>query len=1844
MKILIMKRFILLLPVPLVGIVLLVVHACSSSSPEIIKVDPGFKEYISGYSSGMMSREGEVLIVLEDQIPAGKKISNKQLQKLLTISPEVKGKVVLDENRMIQFIPDAPLPSGQFFTVSLQLDAFTKVKPGFEEFQFQFSTFEQVMNLSLDGLKSYNKFDARFLKLEGEIECRDFAETDKVKKTLEVNLNGKLLAVRLEEKTGENLWKFTIDSLERKSTEQSVEISWNGKPIRSSDLGKRTVKIPALGDFDVHSVNVIDEEDQSLEIRFGDPIFPGQDLKGMIRLLDTNGREIPRLSFDVDYNLVRVYLPNRFVGLYTLKCAAGIQSTAGGKMKANYERKIELNEPKPQVRLIGSGLILPNSQGLIFPFEAVSLKAVDVRIIKIYEKNVHHFLQVNDLDGDNELTRFGKIIAEHKVRLDYDKSKNLNQWNSHVLDLEKWITPEPGAIYQIGIKFDKTYITCACNEEKEKPLEPTNDEGWNESQWHSYGFDGYSDWGSWESYSPCEDGYYYGNAVNRNILASNIGMVFKLEVDKKSTVFLSDMLTTEPMANTAVEYYDFTNNLIAQGTTNSEGMFTTKLSRKPFLLIAKKGKQRGYLKLTDGLSNPLSKFDVGGEDVQEGIKGFIYAERGVWRPGDSIYVNFMLQDAKDLLPTYHPVNFEFRDPSGNIIYEVSRTTHENGIYDFRTATSESGKTGNYTAEVTVGNHTYTKLFKVETIKPNRLKIYLDAYDAYTKDSSSIRAEWLHGASAKGLEAEVELQLSPLKTTFKGYDDYAFDSPLRHGGTEQLLVFHNVLDRNGSAKFANKQLVSNEAAGMLRANYITKVYEKGGDFSLDRKMATYSPYQAYVGIKIPKGKDYYSSLETKKKYRFDIASVKPDGSVNPLKKVHLKVFKIDRKWWYENNEEITSYTFKEGAMLYRDTVLKCTSGKSSFEYSVPEYDYGTYLFLVTDEVGGHQSGTFVEFDWSDWSRSNRSDVSKASMLTFATDKKQYLKGEKVQISFPSPSKGRALISVETSQKIVKKFWIETQEGETVHEFETTAEMAPNAYVHITLLQPHHATKNDLPIRMYGIMPIEVIDPNTQLAPVITMGDEIRPESKARIQVHESNGRSMSYTLAIVDDGLLDLTHFQTPQPWNTFYSKEAIGVQTWDMYDYVLGAYTGNMGHLLSVGGDGEAIVGNGPKANRFPPMVKFVGSFTLPAGGSKVHEVEIPNYIGSVRVMVVARDDKAYGNAEKTVKVKKPLMVIATLPRVLGPGESFSMPVDVFAMEKHVKNVKVTVEPNEMFTLDDSKSKSIEFSQEGDEVIDFKMKVNNRIGIGKVKVTAVSGNETSTYEVELDIRASNPYTYDVQEFELEAGKSVDATVLFDGLLGSQSAVIEVSTMPQIQLEKRMKYLLEYPHGCVEQTTSSVFPQLYLNTIADLTDKQRTVIDRNIKAGIARLQLFQNYEGGFSYWPGDNGSNEWGTNYAGHFLLEAELLGYKLPAGMKARWVDYQKREASNWQVDFSRNGGTSDVLTQSYRLYLLALSGNADVGAMNRLKEKANLDGVEKYRLATAYAQLGLIEKAQDMVKGATASISFYRDLSGNFGSDVRDKAILLESELILNPKKPAHETAKEIAALLSSDRWMSTQETAYALLAFGKYATRGGNSAASKFAYSVDGKSFAIENIGKKLKQFEVLPTGAVKNSKLRLNNRGSGSLYVTVITRKIPKVGEETDKSSKLKMSVWYEDMDGKKIQPEKMAQGTEFKAFVKISNPTNKDYKEMALNQIFPSGWEIYNSRLFGSVGSRSGVQYDDIRDDRVLSYYSLSRNASITIEVSLHATYKGRFYLPAVYSEAMYDHGIHAQKKGKWIDVK
>ena len=462
----------------------------------------------------------------------------------------------------------------------------------------------------------------------------------------------------------------------------------------------------------------------------------------------------------------------------------------------------------------------------------------------------------------------------------------------------------------------------------------------------------------------------------------------------------------------------------------------------------------------------------------------------------------------------------------------------------------------------------------------------------------------------------------------------------------------------------------------------------------------------------------------------------------------------------------------------------------------------------------------------------------------------------------------------------------------------------------------------------------------------------------------------------------------------------------------------------------------------------------------------------------------------------------------------------------------------------------------------------------------------------------------------------------------------------MDFSRRLQYLVQYPHGCVEQTTSSVFPQLYLTDIFDLTLDRKQEIQSNIENGIKRLGHFQRPNGGMSYWMGENTANDWGTSYSGHFMIEAEKKGFVLPLSFKSNWIAYQKQAARDWRPSYKTYN--SD-LAQAYRLYTLALAGSPDLASMNRLREFTEISNEAKWRLAAAYALAGQKEASTQIAQTANIEFKPQKYNYYTYGSIDRNRAMALETMVITKDNR-ARELSKTIAKDLSSNRWMSTQTTAYSLLAIAKMVDANGGKAV-KVNYTINGKTETIDT-NSAIAQRELAVQDGSNN--LSFKNNQNNIVFVRVLNSgKLP-LGKELVEKRGLSVSVSYKDLKGTTIDISKLQQGQDLVATVTVSNLKNEHVNDVALTQIFPSGWEIVNTRFtdFGS-STTSQARFTDIRDDRVNFYFDLNkkgRYGTKTFNVMLNASYLGTYYLPGVQVEAMYDDEFLVRNKGRWITVE
>ena len=1843
-------------------------YSCTRTQKDIIP-SADYAPYVNAYTGGVISQNSTIRIELTHDQPMVD-MNNELKSNPFSFSPSLKGKAYWVSNNTIEFVPEeGALKPGTLYEGTFRLGDFIEVDKKLKEFNFSFRVQERNFTLQLESLP-ITATQPNEINIKGEIRFSDVVKKEEVEKMLTASDGKKSYPVEVTATDNHTRYLFSIRQIPREADDYPLTITANGNAAGIDRKQSEEVLIPAKDCFRFMSAERIDQPENGIEIVFSAPLSTTQDLKGLI--------EIPEISssiFQISENRVFIYFEANTQNKLTLNIHEGVKDCQGKALGTSHTISFSEVSLKPQVEMSTTAAILPDSKSLIIPFRAVNLYAVDLSVIRIFENNVLMFMQTNSLASANELRRSGRLVYKKTLWLAKDASKDIHHWGDYSIDLAGLIHQEPGAIYRVILSFRQEYSAYPCGGGENQDMKfadsstsdgltkvsgsvlSEEDEAiWNTPEAYYYYNGGTMDWSVYrwtERDNPCHPSYYMDSdrAAACNVFASNLGMIVKRNSLNKLWIAVSNILDTKPIGKAQVTAYNFQLQPIGKGETNGEGFVEIAPNGVPFIIVAESEKQKAYVRVVDGEEQSVSRFDVGGKDIQKGLKGFIYGERGVWRPGDTLHISFILEDREKRIPDKHPVALEIYNPRGQFYTKMISTQGMNGFYTFDVPTQATDPTGLWNAYIKVGGTTFHKGLRIETIKPNRLKINLalpKILQATDKDVyAPLTSTWLTGATASRLKAKIEMSLSKVNTQFKNYGQYIFNNPATDFTTIKTNVFDGTLDAEGKTSVTLKVPTATEAPGMLNATFTTRVFEPGGDASIYTQTIPFSPFTSYVGINLNQPKGKY--IETDKDHVFDIVTVNTQGQLVNRTNLEYKIYRIGWSWWWENSgESFGTYINNSSITPVASGNLQTRGGKASFKFRVDYPSWGRYLVYVKDKESGHATGGTVYIDWPEWrGRSSKTDPSGIKMLAFSLNKDSYEIGETATAIIPAAAGGRALVSIENGSTVLRQEWIEVSNGgDTKYTFKITPEMTPNVYLHISLLQPHAQTVNDLPIRMYGVVPVFVTNSQTVLQPQIQMPEVLRPETNFNVTVSEKSGKPMTYTLAIVDDGLLDLTNFKTPDPWNDFYSREALGIRTWDMYDNVLGASAGSYSSLFSTGGDATLKPADA-KANRFKPVVKFIGPFYLGKGKSQTHTLKLPMYVGSVRAMVVAGQDGAYGNAEKTAFVRTPLMMLSTLPRVLSIQEEITVPVNIFAMENQVKNVTVSLQASGGgVQIVGTNQQSLKFTQPGDQLVFFTLKTGSKTGKATIHLTANGGGQQTKENIEIDVRNPNPVVTLRNSQWIEAGQSKELSYNLSSSSTNNQIKLEVSRIPSVDISRRFDFLYNYQHHCTEQLTSKALPLLFVAQFKTIDKTEAEKIKTNVQEAIRQIYGRQLPNGGFVYWPGNAVADEWISSYAGMFLTLAQEKGYAVHANVLNKWKRFQRAAAQNWRMPQEASGWQQwqSELQQAFRLYTLALAGVPEYGAMNRMKEQTGLSIQAKWRLAAAYALTGKMKPAEELVYNVETTVNPYSSMNQIYGSSDRDEAMILETLILMNRERDALQQAKVVSKNLSQEDWFSTQSTAFALMAMGRLAEK--LSGTLDFVWSWNDKQQPAVKSAKAVFEKEIATTP--KSGTVSVKNQGKGALSVDLITRTqllndtLPAI------SDNLRMDIRYANLNGTPLSVNDIIQGTDFMAITSISNISGtSDYTNLALTHIIPSGWEIYNERMVapetenaaadGSGQSVSKYSYQDIRDDRVLTYFNLRRGETKVFTVRLQATYAGNFILPAVQCEAMYDVNVQARSK-------
>lgn len=1783
-------------------------------------------QWIAAYTPEHIDMASQIRIEVTDSLLV-RLDTLRPLGKFFRFSPSIQGEAVYAQGgRYLEFSPrPGALKPEESYHCRLDMAALTGIDT-LKEFAFEFRVIRREVKFKEVRVR-IDPADVGMVHIEGLLKF-NFQPGDLSLDNSLLTCQEKETVSRIQPTADSRQYTFSISGIRRQENDFELEIEYNA--TEGCDKIATKVMIPGQAEFKLLRAERHQTVQPYLELEFSAPLDVTQELDGLVTI---DG--IESLRIDRDRNQIRVYYPNNGLTDLVLRLSELIRSEDGRILKAEVVQHMEQEVLPPAIEIPINGTILPDSRNLSLPFRAVNLAAVDVEVVKIYSDNILTFLQDSEMEESSQLRRVGRLIYKQTVRLDKDPSLNLHQWQNFSVDLNNLFRQERGAIYNIRFTFRKAYSLY--DRVKAAPFEVQNGvtisdkDTWDEPcayigrrapdyKWREY------EWQ--ESDDPTKDSYYMSTAhmPEYNLAASNLGLIVKRANSDRLWCTVSDIMTASPLAGIRVTAYNFQLREIGSACTDEQGFADFRTDGNPFVITASDGVSTTFLKINGASELSTSRFDVGGKKTPQGIKGFIYGERGVWRPGDEIYLTLIVEDRQHALPANHPVTMELHTPGEQLYDRQTLTRSVDGIYVFRTKTADDAPTGQWDARFKVGGQTFHHTVRIETIKPNRLKIHISSPEILRGASGAeigLDARWLTGPVAAGLQASVEMSLFSDPHPFERYDDYRFANPLYAFSSSRHDLLSGRLDSLGQITKQIRIPATQQAPGVLQANLIARVAEAGGDESITSRSVRYSPYEAYVGIRLGD-----REFETDCDLHFPVIAVDPDGKPIDSRELEYKIYRLDWSWWREGSAaELSRYVQSESAQTVASGQLRTVAGKAEIPFRIDYPAWGRYLVFVRDIGSGHATGGEIHIDWPDWrGHSDKSNPTATTMLSFALDKRNYEVGDLATVYLPRSSGGRVLLSVENGSRVLSRRWVRlSNKEETAHRLRITRDMAPNFYVHATLLQPHAQTVNDLPIRMYGVEGAEVIDRRTILHPQIEVADEILPQREFAIRIHERDNKPMSYTLAIVDEGLLDITAFRTPQPWQAMNRREALGVRTWDMYDDVIGAYAGKFTSILSVGGD-EAIREAAGKEKRFNPVVKFLGPFTL-NGGTKTHQITLPMYVGSVRVMVVAAHAGSYGSADKTVTVRSPLMLLPTLPRVLACGDRVRLPVNFFASDEALGDIQVNIETEGPVSVAGGRSRTLHFASAGEKMVDFELLCDRqKSGQAKICISARGGGHSVNETLAIDVRNPQPLitTVETRNVGGGAGDRFSWQGMEDG-----SVRMEIATIPVIPFSGVFSFMADYGHFCTEQLSAKAMYLLYARRF--LHENEQRQAEEMLPDILKKILSRQLPDGGFAYWPGYTDAQPWVTSMAGEVMIEARRQGFAIDRKAVDRWIEHQKNAVRNYRHTTVRAAD----LVQAYRLYTLVLAGEKPAAAMNKLRESPNLSQQALMRLAAAYVILErgdvaakLIEKADETPRLPGSYETFYTPL--------RDLAMEVETWALIGDSNRVATAARKLADKFSSKNY-STQEIAFTSVAMSRLAD----------LMTSDNNEVIISQSGEKalilrnMQDVEEVALNAATGS-VSIENKGKEIVCVSLTTSRRPAADETIPATAAgVEISVRYTDRQGREIEVEKLRQGEEFIARVSVKKSAG-DSESMALTLAVPSGWEIWNERLMNEAAA-GDLKHLDIRDDRICWYFGLKAGEPREFAIRLRAAWCGEFVLPATVCEDMYDTSCRAVLSNRRVKV-
>ena len=1465
-----------------------------------------------------------------------------------------------------------------------------------------------------------------------------------------------------------------------------------------------------------------------------------------------------------------------------LVVSEGLTAMDGAPLRESQTHRVRFRDLAPYIDFREDGEFLAASGDRTVVVESRNIPAARLQIDRVYRNNLHALFVTGSFGSAwRNVEWYGDRIVDEVLEL----AGPANATVTTAIDLDRFIQGEAPGVYRVTLGHDA------------QAADP--------SRW---------------------------------LMVTDLGVVAKRSGDE-FLVWVSSFTDLRPVRSARVRLLSHERQVLASGLTDANGIWRTgdldQLLREdtPYLLDVAKGRDYSFLAFQRHAINTAG-LDVEGIRVQEdGYRAFLYGERDLYRPGETLRGLAVVRDGQNRVPPSMPVLVRHIDPTGRRRDVETLQLDGDGGAELTLSIPSFARTGNHNlqlviAETAVGSYA----FQVEEFVPDRIKVEIataaEDYRLGEELGFESARTYLFGAPAAGLAAESRVSLRAAAFSSARHPDYVFRNASRDFDAVEVFRERGVTDEAGKLAFAATLPPGSSVPSSLEAVITARIQEDGGRGVAATQRVRVHPYPYYLGLKrVGEG---YATPDTEVALQY--VAVTPADAPAAADQLTAEFYR-DR-WntvWRETSSGSYRWESYRDPDLIDSRTLPSGTERGSFGFVPPAS--GSYRVVLTDTATG--ASTELAFTasgrgFSPWA------IRNPSRLELELDRDEYASGTGAELQIRAPFPGRVWLTVERDTVLFSRMFDLAGNTATV-QLPVRPAWRPHVYVTATLIRATDELPPGQPARAFGAIPLKVDLDRNRLDVRVAAVEEIRPASRLAVDIRTAPHAVV--TVAAVDEGILRLVDQATPDPFPFFYRQIALGVESYDTFAWLMPESKPTAGDTLAGGGFSRGPLAESPNTagmRRAKPVSFWSGALKADSSGRATASFEIPEFQGTLRLMAVAHEGDRFGAAEAFTQVRSPLVVLPTVPRFVSFAERFRIPVAVRNATGRAGSFRVSLRTEGPVANAGEAEQSVDLADGAQATTYFDLESGDRQGEIGLQVRAVGNGEVSAASATLPLRPDLPERTVTAAGRLgEGATTLPAPDLAAFRPGSLVRALRVSGLPLVRFQSKLRELLRYPHGCLEQTTSRAFPLLSLTDLAgDLGAEFFGGEDPAalVQQGVRRIATMQLSNGGFALWPGGESVDGWGTVYATHFLVEARRAGHLVDSALYDDAVAYL--------AGFVGSTGSprpGRLLRTVYALYVLARAGAAEQGAMEVVRRDFPADQMSPEARAlfgAAYAATGNRGVLDELAGAAVDADPADRETGGDLNSTVRNRALLLLAFLDADPQHPAVPQLVERLMGAAESDWWSTQESGFAFLALGQFFRKQQVRTAYAGRVSVDGRPAGT--FGAETQTFAGLPASG--DLRIEVDSAAEGPGYYLETVRGIPADDAYEPEQRGMAVRRKFMDREGEPLDLDAVGQGQLVVMQTEVRSLAGR-IDNVVVESLLPTGLEVENPRLRGTERlpwmEASGMRPEhlDLRDDRVLAYTRVDEEWKSQYSL-LRAVTVGTFRVPPVAVEAMYDRELRA----------